>query len=332
MARLTPSRAMSGLADEFNWIARLRPLTRNDPRALDLLDDVSVLPARPGFDLVITKDAMVEGVHFLPKEAPDVVARRLLRTNLSDLAAKAADPFGYFLMTAWPPEYDALKREAFAQGLADDGDRYNLAILGGDTVATDGPLTVCATMLGWVPQGRAILRSGAKAGDLLIVCGSVGDGWLGLKAARGEPLSHAGELAEHYRLPSPLLGLRDSLRADARACADVSDGLIADAYHLAEASRLGLEISLDRIPLSPGGADWLAVQPARALALAALAAGGDDYSLVCAVAPGNAPRFVSAVAAAGTLVAAIGRFVSNGRLEVQVDGAAIRPNSAGWRH
>jgi thiamine-monophosphate kinase len=323
---------MSAQTDEFAWIARLRPLTRNDPRALGLLDDASVLPARPGFDLVITKDAMVEGVHFLPGEAPEIVARRLLRTNLSDLAAKAAVPFGYFLMTAWPPDYDAGRREAFAQGLTVDGERYEVSLLGGDTVSTAGPLTVSATMLGWVPQGGAILRSGARAGDLLIVCGAIGDGWLGLKAARGESLRHAAELANHYRLPNPLLVLRDALRADAHACADVSDGLIADAFHIAEASELGLEIALDDLPLSPGGADWLAGQADRASALAALAAGGDDYALVCAVAPADAPRFMEAVRVVGVPVAPVGRFLARPDLRVTVDGAAFAPRSAGWRH
>jgi thiamine-monophosphate kinase len=307
---------MSAQTDEFAWIARLRPLTRNDPRALGLLDDASVLPARPGFDLVITKDAMVEGVHFLPGEGPDIVARRLLRTNLSDLAAKAAEPFGYFLMTAWPPEYDAARREAFAQGLAMDGERYDLSLLGGDTVATSGPLTVSATVLGWVPQGRAILRSGARAEDLLIVCGAIGDGWLGLKAARGEPLRHAVDLANHYRLPNPLLVLRDALRVDAHACADVSDGLIADAFHIAEASELGLEIALENIPLSAGGSDWLAGQADRALALASLAAGGDDYALVCAIAPADAPHFTRRVRNLGVPVAQVGRFVARATLGV----------------
>src|SRR5579871_4376638 len=142
------SRAMSGRPDELDWIAALRPLAASAP-ALGLLDDAAVLPSRPGFDLVISEDAMVEGVHFLPGEAADVVARRLLRTNLSDLAAKAAEPFGYLLMTAWPAGRGAADREAFAGGLAEDGERFGLALLGGDTVSTPGPLTVSATILGW---------------------------------------------------------------------------------------------------------------------------------------------------------------------------------------
>ena len=112
--------------DEFRWIDRLRPLTRGDPRALNLNDDAAILPSRIGFDLVISTDAMVEGVHFLSGEAMDTVARRLLRTSLSDLAAKAAEPFGYFLTIAWPARFDDADRDRFIAGLDEDGRRFGL--------------------------------------------------------------------------------------------------------------------------------------------------------------------------------------------------------------
>ena len=323
---------MSERTDEFAWIDRLRPLTRNDGRALDLRDDTAVLSGRPGYDLVITKDAMVEGVHVLPGEAPEIIARRLLLTNLSDLAAKAAEPFGYFLMTAWPAHYDAARREAFAQGLAVEGDRFGLSLLGGDTVSTPGPLTVSATMLGWAPHGRAILRSGARAGDHLIVCGAIGDGWLGLQAAKGTRMRHAADLANHYRLPTPLLALRDALRLAAHACADVSDGLIADAVHIAEASRLGVELALDQIPLSEGGSEWLNNQTDRTASLVHLSAGGDDYALACAVSPEDSQRFAVQVRALGVPVAEVGRMTAAPGLKVTVDGAIVVPESTGWRH
>src|SRR3989442_8234332 len=200
----TRSRAMSERPDEFDWIARLRPLTRGDPRALNLMDDAAVLPARPGFDLVTSKDTMVEGVHFLAGEERDVVARRLLRTNLSDLAAKAAEPFGYLMAAAWPPGgWD--ERDAFIRGLAEDGEAFGIALLGGDTTSTEGLLTVSATVLGWVPQGRAVLRSGARPGDALWLCGGMGQGLLGLMAVRGEIADPDGAIARRYRLPEPLL-------------------------------------------------------------------------------------------------------------------------------
>ena len=321
-----------GPPDEFAWIDALRPLTRGDERALDLRDDAAVLPSRPGFDLVISKDAMVEGVHFLVGEAPDVVARRLLRAALSDLAAKGAQPFGYFLMTAWPSRCDDAYRAGFRAGLAQDGEAFGIALLGGDTVSTAGPLTLSATVLGWAPQGRAVLRSGAKTGDVLLVCGTIGDGWLGLKAARGEIADPTGVLAMRYRLPRPLFQLQDALRAHAHAAADVSDGLIADSGHIAEASALGLSINLDHLPFSAEGRAWLEGQPDRSAARVALATGGDDYAIVCAVDPAAVDAFVAAASATGVPAVAVGAFEQAPGLRVVSQGAALTITHTGWRH
>ena len=275
---------------------------------------------------------MVEGVHFLVGEAPDVIARRLLRAALSDLAAKAAEPFGYFLLTAWPSDRDGAYRDRFRQGLAWDGEAFGVALLGGDTVSTSGPLTLSVTVLGWSAQGRAVLRSGATAGDALIVCGAVGDGWLGLKAARGEIADPTGALARRYRLPEPLFRLREALLNHAHAAADVSDGLIADAAHVADASGLGLTIHLDHLPLSNEGRAWFTAQPDQAAACLALATGGDDYAVVCAVATVDAPAFTAVVEARGIPAAAIGTFDADGGLRVFHAGAAISVERPGWRH
>jgi thiamine-monophosphate kinase len=323
---------MPGASDEFDWIASLRALTQGDPRALDLTDDAAVLPSRPDFDLVISKDAMVEGVHFLAGEAPEVIARRLLRTSLSDLAAKAADPFGYLLLTAWPPGRDAAYREGFRRGLEVDGRIFGVALLGGDTVSTPGPFTLSATVFGWAEAGRAVLRSGARAGDSLVVCGSIGDGWLGLRAARGEVADPEGVLADRYRLPRPLFELRSALRAHARAAADVSDGLMADARHVAEASGIGLTIELFDFPISAAAAAWCAAQADEAEARRALAAGGDDYALVCAVAPADEAAFLAAVEAAGVPARPTGRFEESPGLRVTALGRNIPAARLGWRH
>ncbi len=323
---------MSGPPDEFDWIASLRPLTRGDPRALDLMDDVAVLPARPGFDLVVSEDAMVEGVHFVVGEAPDTIARRLLRTALSDLAAKAAEPFGYLLMTAWPDDRDRAWRDAFREGLAADGARFEMALLGGDTVAARGALTLSATVFGWVPSGAAVLRSGATAGDTLIVCGAIGDGRLGLLAVRGELPDPSGRLAQHYRTPEPLLSLREPIRAYAKASADVSDGLLADAWRIAEASGLGLDIDLDALPFSVEGVRWRDAQPDRVDAALTLATAGDDYAVVCALESKDESAFVEAATSAGVPVARIGRFVSVGELQVNGAGGLVTPDRLGWRH
>jgi thiamine-monophosphate kinase len=318
--------------DEFAWIERLKPLTRGDPRALGLGDDAAVIPGRPGFDLIVSKDAMVEGAHFLAGEAMDIVARRLLRTSLSDLAAKAAEPFGYFLMTAWPADRPWADRDAFIAGLAADGQAFDVSLLGGDTVTTAGPLTLGATVCGWSPAGMMVRRSGARAGDIAVVRGVIGDGWLGLKAARGEIADPDGALAAHYRTPTPLLGQHTLMRRWARAAADVSDGLLADAGHVARASGLGVSLDLARMPVSAGAARWLSVQPDPVAARLALAAGGDDYALVCAAAPDEAAAFVAALTAGGTPAAAVGVFHAGAGVTATHGGQAVAVERLGWRH
>lgn len=310
--------------DEFEQIARLyRPLTRGAPEALDLLDDAAVIPQRPGFDLVVTKDAIVEGVHFPVGESPDLVARKLLRVNLSDLAAKGAEPWGYFLSVSWPPGADWTARQAFARGLAADGAAFDLRLLGGDTTSTPGPLSASATLLGWVPAGGMVKRSGARPGDRLLASGPIGDGWLGLKAVRGEADDPAGRLAGRYRLPVPRLDLREALRAHASAAADVSDGLIADAGHIGRASGLGVRLRLEDVPLSAEAQAWLAGQADRAAALLALASGGDDYEIVCAAAPDAAARLGLTV---------VGEVVEGRGVEVLLDGRSLPAGAGGWRH
>jgi thiamine-monophosphate kinase len=321
---------MSDPPDEFDWIEALRPLTRGEPAAFGLMDDAAVLPARPGYDLVVSEDAMVEGVHFLPGEDAAIVARRLLRTSLSDLAAKAAEPFGYLLMIAWPASRDWNDRLAFIRGLDQDGALYGIALLGGDTVSTPGPLTVSATVLGWAPLDGAVPRAGALPRHELVVCGFVGDGYLGLKAARGEIADASGKLAEKYRLPEPRLELREALRSHAAAAADVSDGLIADAMHLADASECGVVIDLGLLPLSGAGRSWVARRKDKAKALLELASGGDDYALVCAAAEGE--KLVAAAAACGVPAAVIGAFVPRPGLDVRYEGQRLSPRRIGYRH
>lgn len=314
---------MSG-ADEFGEIARLfRPLTHGAAGAFDLLDDAAVLPKRAGHDVVVTKDALVEGVHFPIGEAPDLVARKLLRVNLSDLAAKGAEPFGCFLAIAWPRSYEAKDRERFAMGLAADLEAFGLDLLGGDTVTSDGPLTASLTAMGWVPEGRMIRRSGARPGDLLAVSGTIGDGALGLAAVKGEIEDRKGALTFRYRLPFPRLDLREALRTAATAAADVSDGLVADARHIATASGVRLTIDLERAPLSRAAATWLEAQEAPGEALLRLVTGGDDYEVVCTLSP-DAPK------PAGLTI--IGEVAAGEGVEVRLGGQPVDAGHGGWRH
>lgn len=314
----------SPAADEFGEIARLfRPLTGGAPGAFDLRDDAAVLPNRPGHEVVVTKDAIVEGVHFPDGEAPDMVARKALRVNLSDLAAKGAEPFACFLAVAWPHRFGTKDRERFALGLAADLETYGVSLMGGDTVVTPGPFWVSITAMGWVPEGRMIRRSGARAGDLVMVSGAIGDAVLGLAAVKGEIKDPRGRLTHRYRLPDPRIDLRDELRRIATAAADISDGLVADAGHIAEASGLRLELELDALPLSGPAASWLERQADPKAGLLRLATGGDDYEIVC-TAPPEIPK------PAGFTV--VGRMSEGAGMAVRIGGEAVDPGAGGFRH
>jgi thiamine-monophosphate kinase len=328
---------MSEPPDEFEWIARgLRPLAKNAPEALDLADDAAELPARPDFDLVISKDMIVEGVHFLADDPPDLVARKLLRVNLSDLAGKGAEPYGYFLAIAWPARFDWPEREAFARGLEEDQAHYGLKLFGGDTTATPGPLVASVTILGWVPSGRMVQRAGARPGDVILVSGTIGDGLLGLRAASGElvGISYDEErwLAGRYRLPEPRLRLGNPLRSLAHAAADVSDGLVADAGHIASASGVGLALDLDRLPLSTAAATWLAAQPDVTAAKLELATGGDDYEVVCTAPRSHVDDLIAAAEAAGVAMTEIGVATEAGGVRVVAEGRELTVPRAGYVH
>ncbi len=326
-----------GAVDEFDQIARLfRPLAVGAPEALGLMDDAAVIPSRVGFDLVVTTDTLVEGVHFLGQDLMDLVARKLLRVNLSDLAAKAAEPYGYFLNTAWSPRCGWTERTAFAKGLGEDQARFGLRLMGGDTTATPGPLTLSLTALGWVRAGSMVRRGGARAGDLLLVSGTIGDGGLGLQvltgAATGLDEAQAQAVANRYRLPEPRLALRGALARHAAAAADVSDGLLADAGRLGEASGCAVTVDLDRVPLSPAAAAWAAGQGPRAEALAWLAAAGDDYEIVCAAAPEEAQALIRAAQAVGVAMTVVGAMTAGSGVRAQFEGRDQAITRQGYRH
>ena len=314
--------------DEFESIARLfRPLTEGGAEAANLEDDAAFIAPRPGYEMVITKDGVVEGVHFLPSDPPDLIARKLLRVNLSDLAAKAAEPFGYVLAVAWPPHWGEPQRAAFARGLGEDQASYGVRLLGGDTVSTPGPMTASVTALGYAPEGRSVRRSGARPGDGIYVSGTIGDGWLGLRAAQGRMDGlgpQAAVLADRYRLPQPRLELRDLLASHASACADVSDGLAADLGNICRASRVGAVLDLEAVPVSEGAELWLALQADRATGLVGLVTGGDDYELVFTCAHEPPPAAVP-VTRIGEIVAGEGVRVMHGGEE------RVLPRT-GWRH
>jgi thiamine-monophosphate kinase len=294
---------------EDSLIARhFKPLA-TDPGAFGLTDDAAILKAL-GEDIVVTTDAIIEGVHFLPDDPPDTVAKKALRVNLSDLAAKSATPAG-FVLTLALRSVDEAWLAAFARGLGEDMVAFNCPLLGGDTVSTPGPLTVSITAFGRVPDGRMVHRSGAKPGDHVVVTGTIGDAALGLDVLKRGRVATAlaGDAASRdrligrYRVPEPRNALAPAVRAHAHAAMDVSDGLVGDLAKLCAASGVSAVIDLPAIPLSKAAATALA---AGAVSMAAIVSGGDDYELLCAIPPEALEPFMHAAQASGVAASPIG--------------------------
>jgi thiamine-monophosphate kinase len=317
---------------EFGRIARFfAPLAAGAPGALGLTDDAALIDCPPGERLVVTVDAMVEGVHFLPDDPADLVARKLVRVNLSDLAAMAARPVGYFLTTALPKSRGDDWLAGFAAGLAQDQAEFGITLLGGDSVSTPGPVSLTLTAFGRIAAGSEVRRSGAKPGDLVFVSGTIGDGALGLEAAQGTldgilPAAEVAYLADRYRLPRPRVTLGPLLSGLASAMMDVSDGLAGDLGHIAAASGVGGVIEAARVPLSSAAARL----PGR---LATVLSGGDDYELLFTAPPDRRTAVEAAAAAAGVPVTIIGRIdAGEGVRVLDPAGAAIPLDGVGWRH
>ncbi|WP_137177029.1 thiamine-phosphate kinase [Roseomonas sp. AR75] len=316
------------LPPEFALIARhFRPLA--GAGALDLSDDAALLDPPAGRQLVLAADAMVAGVHFLPEDPPETIGRKLLRVNLSDLAAMGATPLGYLMTCAFPHGTDDAWIAGFVAGLAADQAEFGLTVLGGDTVGTPGPATFSLTILGTVEPGCALRRAGARPGDEVWVSGTIGDGALGLLALTGR-LPPDPHLAARYRVPTPRLALGQALAGIATAAMDVSDGLAQDLGHLARAAGCAAAIEAPSVPLSDPARGALAADPAL---LSRILSGGDDYELLFAAAPGDADRVRAAGRATQTPVTRIGRFLDGEGVCVLDDaGTAITLPRGGWSH
>jgi thiamine-monophosphate kinase len=323
---------------EFEAIAALfAPLTRGAPGAFGLTDDAALLSA-PG-DLIVTADALVAGVHFLPDDPLDSVGWKLAAVNISDLTAKGSRPAGALLTLCWPQGRPLEDAEAFARGLgaALDAIGSGCPLLGGDTTGTPGPLSVSLTLFG-APLGVGMVRrAGAAPGDVIAVTGAIGDGGLGLAAARGE--AGFGDidravLAEAWRWPQPPVALAGAIAAHACAALDVSDGLLADLGHLARASGIGIDLDLAAVPLSDAASCWLAGQTDRLAGLMRLTTAGDDYQTVMAVRPDDWRELSAAAEAAGVRLSRIGGCAAGSGVRVLgPDGVQIEPAGAGgWTH
>jgi thiamine-monophosphate kinase len=326
---------MSGL-DEFALIKRLfLPLAEGEPAALGLMDDVALIDGADGSQWVVTTDAIVAGVHFLADDPADLIARKLIRVNLSDLAAKGAEPCYLLLAACFPRDVTDEWLDRFASGLKSDCAHFKVALIGGDTVATPGPLTLSLTALGRVARETALLRSNARSGDEVWVSGSLGDAALGLLVAKGgaHGLSsdHADYLLDRYRLPRPRLQLGRHLHGLAHAAMDISDGLLADLSHICEASGCGAVIEAAALPRSP--AAQAALAQGLGEGLASLAAGGDDYELLFTAPPAAAQELADLSRQLGLPLTLIGRITAEKAVKLLGDdGGEIRLGRRGYLH
>ena len=325
------------LPGEFDLIARyFAPLAAKAPGALGLKDDAATFQPPAGMDLVFTVDALTADLHFLRSDPPDLIARKMLRQNLSDLAGKGAKPLGYLMTTALDDLVDEAWIAKFTEGLAQDQGEFDIALWGGDTTSTPGPLALTATLIGAVPAGRALRRDGARPGDRILVTGTIGDGIFGLAAHRGE-LADLAEparrfLAQRYVLPQPRVALGRMLAEQglAHAGMDISDGLVADLGHMCAASNCGAEVAVASVPLSDAVAELIANDPSL---IGTALTGGDDYELLLAVPPDRVAAVREAARRSGTAIAEIGRIVQESGLTFRDrDNRPLAFEKAGFTH
>jgi thiamine-monophosphate kinase len=324
---------------EFEIIARYFAPLATDAAALNLRDDAAVLVISEGYELIATCDTLIEGVHFLSDDPPDSIGYKALSVNLSDLAAKGARGHAYLLSLALPRATPPAWFEGFASGLRELQEATNITLVGGDTTASPGPITITITALGLVAHGHAVLRHGCKKGDRLYVSGTIGDAYLGLRLLKEPALARSWDLTEddraflieRYRRPKPRMELVIPVRNYAQGAIDVSDGLVADIEKLAQTSHVGAVIEGAKVPFSRAAEKVLARAPEL---LAALITAGDDYELVAAVPETSVSAFEAEARNKGASVTAIGRMEAL-RGEIRVlgsDGGQLTLVRKGFAH
>lgn len=312
---------------EERLIARHFAPLATHPGAFGLIDDAAAIAPPPGCDLVLKADAIVGGIHFFPDDDPGTVAKKALRVNLSDLAAKGAAPLGFLLSLALPKGVGDDWLAGFAAGLGEDAAAFSFPLLGGDTVASPGPVMISVAVFGAVPHGRMLLRAGPRPGDLAVVSGSLGDASLGLALRRDDLAASRWGLAEderdhllnRYLLPQPRNAAAAALLACASGGMDVSDGIAGDLAKMCRAAGVSATVNVGEIPLSPAARRALAAEPAL---IEPILTGGDDFEVLASVPAARWPALQAQAAAAGVTMTAIGAFAAAGSSGPQADFVA----------
>jgi thiamine-monophosphate kinase len=326
--------AGENMSAEDRLITRFfRPLATH-AGALGLSDDAAFLKPPPGCDLVLKTDAIVGGVHFFPDDAPQVVACKALRVNLSDLAAKGARPLGFLLSLALPKEISEEWLTGFAEGLRSDAALFGCPLFGGDTDRTPGPITVSIAMIGSVPEGTMVRRAGARPGDRVFVSGTIGDAALGVMVRNGKKWKLSETQQQHllsrYLLPQPRNALAEVVRTHASAAMDVSDGLAGDFIKLCRTSGVAADIEVARVPFSDAAKAVIDADPSM---LETALTGGDDYEIICTVPAARCGSFNVATNTANVAVTEIGEIkAGEGARFLAAGGHALAFRRASFSH
>jgi len=313
---------------EFDWITRyFAPLTSKE--GLGLRDDAALFKPSAGKELVITSDAITAGIHFFEDDAPASIAQKLLRVNLSDLAAKGAEPRGYLLSLLLPLDISENWVEGFVTGLTSDQIRFGIELWGGDTSQIKGPITASITAIGEVQSGQMLRRDGAQIGDILYMTGGLGNAALGLKIRQGE-LEPNDYLLDRYLHPRPQVDLGQRLVGIATASMDISDGLVQDAGHLAKASDVALAINVKQLTFSRETRDILNKQPEL---FELCLGGGDDYELLFTAPLAKKEELITLSEKTEVTITAIGTVgEGNGVTVLGEGGEPLELANIGWQH
>ncbi|SRR5579871_2941521 len=306
----TSAPQIGGSAEDRLIATYFRPLATH-PGAFDLADDAAAIATPPGCDVVLTTDGLISGVHFFAEDNAGAVARKALRINLSDLAAKGATPLGFLLSVGLPDGLPPDWLKAFTCGLREDAEHYGCPLLGGDTDHSPGTITVHIAALGTVPHGSMVRRKGARPGDIVVATGTIGDAALGLMLRRDAAAAGRWKLdaamRDHllgrYLLPQPRNALAEALRRHASAAMDVSDGLAGDLAKLCRVSGVAADVAIGDVPLSPAAHQVISAEPEL---IGTVLTGGDDFEVIATLAPDRFEAFRQEAAAAGVPTTRIG--------------------------
>lgn len=324
--------------DEFELIERyFAPLA--GPEGLSLKDDTALYSPKAGHDLLLTTDSFVEGVHFPNGMYGADVAERLLRTNLSDIAAKGGSPLGYQLSLSMQPEKLEQWIPAFAKGLETTQAEFGCRLWGGDTTRIDGPAVFTITLIGEVDNQSMIQRHGASIGDDIWVSGVLGDAMLGCALVTDQVITpppsgkHLFQFETAYWRPEPAFAYKSVLQSFATAAADISDGVLADATHISKLCGGCAALNFDALPFSMGAESWADAQKNPTQARQSLASFGDDYGVVFTAKPETRQAIFDAARKAKLKLTLVGTMQSGkGAVCLDVEGQEMAWPKKGYSH